>query len=110
MNTILENESTKAPSLADAIAAHPFTRGMKPDHLKMLAEVAMFKQFDRDETVFSEGEPANRFYLISHGKIVLEARGHGDSAPLVQLVGEGEVLGWSWLFPPYYWHFGARAV
>jgi CRP/FNR family transcriptional regulator, cyclic AMP receptor protein len=75
-----------------------------------LVDAAMFKQFERDEIVFSEGEPANRFYLICHGKIALESRGDGESALLVQFVGEGEVLGWSWLFPPYYWHFSARAV
>jgi CRP/FNR family transcriptional regulator, cyclic AMP receptor protein len=70
----------------------------------------MFKQFHRDEIVFCEGEPANRFCLICQGKIALESRGNGESAPLVQFIGEDEVLGWSWLFPPYYWHFTARAV
>ncbi len=96
--------------LAEAIAAHRFVAGMKPEHLKKLLAVAMFKQFERHEIVFREGEPANRFYLICRGKIALQSRGYGEPAPLVQFVGEDEVLGWSWLFPPYYWHFTARAV
>ena len=25
-------------------------------------------------------------------------------------LGAGEVLGWSWLFPPYRWHFDAQTV
>ena len=97
-------------ALPAAIAAHRFTAGMRPDHVKRLVDVAMFKQFKQGEVVFREGEPANRFYLIIRGKIALESAGHGESPPLVQFIGEGDVLGWSWLFPPYYWHFGARAA
>ena len=29
---------------------------------------------------------------------------------LVQTLGAGEVLGWSWLFPPFLWDFQARAA
>jgi len=107
---IVDNKNESVPALAATIAAHRFTAGMKAEYLQRLTEAAMFKQFEADEIVFREGEPANRFYLIRNGKIALEAKSYGDSAPLVQIVGEGEVLGWSWLFPPYYWHFTARAV
>ncbi len=110
MKTVLAGKSASATSLAEAIASHRFAAGMKPEHVKRLAEVAMFKEFEADEVIFREGEPANRFYLIRHGKIALESTGSGEAAPLVQFVGEGEALGWSWLFAPYYWHFGARAV
>jgi CRP/FNR family cyclic AMP-dependent transcriptional regulator len=111
MEMTIENECRKMPlPLAEAIAAHPFLAGMKAKHLKRLRDAAMFKQFDRDELVFREGEPANRFYLICDGKIALEYRGDGESTSLAQFVSKDEVLGWSWLFPPYYWHFSARAV
>jgi len=104
-------ESREAtPALAKAISTHKFVAGMKPEHLKKLVEAAMFKQFERDELVFREGDPANRFYLISRGKIALESRRNDESAPLVEFLGPGNVLGWSWLFPPYYWHYDARAV
>jgi CRP/FNR family transcriptional regulator, cyclic AMP receptor protein len=92
------------------IAAHRFVQGMKPEHLKKLMASSMSKHFDPGEIIFREGEPANRFYLICQGKIGLESRSDGESSPLVQWLGEGDVLGWSWLFPPYYWQFGARAV
>ncbi len=110
MNAASENKNETVPPLAGIIAAHQFVAGMKPGHLKRLVDAAMAKHFDPDEIIFREGEPANRFYLICSGKIALESSGHDASAPLVQFIGEGEVLGWSWLFPPYYWHFGARAV
>jgi signal-transduction protein with cAMP-binding, CBS, and nucleotidyltransferase domain len=101
-------EST--PPLAEAIATHRFVAGMKPEYLKKLQAVAMLKYFEPREIVFREGEPANRFYLICHGKIALESKGIRESSPFLQFIGEDEVLGWSWLFPPYCWHFDARAI
>ena len=68
MNAIIESKNETSPLLAEAIATHRFNADMKPDHLKRLLDVAMFKKFARDEVVFSEGEPANRFYLIDHGQ------------------------------------------
>ncbi len=110
MNATIEPKNETAKTLAEAIAAHRFAENMKPEHLHSLSTVAMFKQFAPGENIFTEGEPANRFYLICQGKIALESRGDSESPPLVQFIGENEVLGWSWLFPPYYWHFSARAV
>ena len=53
---------------------------------------------------------ANRFYLIESGKVVLES-GEGFGAPVVvETIGAGDLLGWSWMFPPYVWHFTARAA
>ena len=95
MKIVSEETREVAPHLVEAVAAHRFTAGMKPEHLKRLVDAAMFKHFERDEVVFREGDPANRFYLISHGKIALESRRNDESAPLVQFVGAGEVLGWS---------------
>ena len=83
---------------------------MKPEHIQKLLAVAMFKSFEPGEIIFREGEPANRFYLVCHGKIALESRAFREPSPLVQFVGENEVLGWSWLFPPHCWHFDARAT
>ena len=62
------------------------------------------------EVVFREGETANRFYLIEEGEIVLEAAGRGDQPVVIETLGCGDLLGWSWLFPPYVWHFTARAT
>ncbi len=64
--------------------------------------------FEPGTVVVETGEPANCFYLIVKGQVALETR--GDLSPLrVQTIGPGDVLGWSWLFPPYCWHFDAIA-
>jgi CRP/FNR family transcriptional regulator, cyclic AMP receptor protein len=110
MKATIATQNELMPALTKAIGAHRFVLDMKPEHLEALANVAMFKQFESGEMIFHAGESANRFYLICDGKIALESQGSDEPASLVQFVGEGEVLGWSWLFPPYYWHYSARAV
>jgi CRP/FNR family transcriptional regulator, cyclic AMP receptor protein len=99
-----------AHSLEDMLAEHPFFIGMKAEHLKILAEDAMEARFEAGQVIFCEGDQANRFYLIQHGKVVLEALGAETASSPFQIIGDGDVLGWSWLFPPFSSHFAARAL
>jgi CRP-like cAMP-binding protein len=96
--------------LVGLIAAHPFFKGLSPAHVQMLAGSAMLTSFKAGELIFQEGEMANRFYLIRDGKVVVEAPRREREPVVIQTIGAGEVLGWSWLFAPYYWHFDARAI
>ena len=96
-------------NLEAIIAAHPFVQGLSPAHVQSLCEYAMLSDFAAGETIFRQGDPANRFYLILSGTVALEARGAESSPTLLQEIGAGDVLGWSWLFPPHYWNFEARA-
>ena len=58
----------------------------------------------------SSCEPANWFYLIETGKVILESsEGLGDPA-VIDTIGAGDLLGWLWMLLPYSWHFTARAV
>ncbi len=99
-----------ATALEKQIASHPLMRGIKPEHLKVLAACAMPAQFKEGELIFREGDPANRFYLLEEGKVSLESPAKAEASITIQAIGVGDVLGWSWLFPPYYWHFDARAL
>src|SRR5687767_3452119 len=69
----------------------------------------MQKEFEKGELIFREGDPANRFYLILEGKVTLESRRANQEPVLIQEIGAGDVLGWSWLFAPHIWQFDARA-
>ena len=96
--------------LAGLIAKQPFFFGLTPPQIEMLAESAMRADFATGQVIFREGEPANRFYLMLEGKVVLECRAESGEVIPIQTVGPGEDLGWSWMFAPYYLHFSARAV
>ena len=97
-------------NLRNLIADHPFFKELRWDHILALADCAMKTEFRAGELIFREGDPANRFFLILKGKVALEARVKGAEAVLVESIGAGDVLGWSWLVEPYVWHFNARVV
>jgi CRP-like cAMP-binding protein len=67
-------------------------------------------RFNAGETIFREGEDADKFYLIRQGKVALETAVPQRGSVIIQTLGEGEVLGWSWLVAPYRWRFDARAT
>lgn len=90
--------------------SHPFVRGMEPAALAILATCAMPTSFKAAQLIFREGEIANRFYLLLQGRVQLEAEATERPAVPVDRLGAGDVLGWSWLFPPYMWNFTARTI
>lgn len=92
------------------VALHPFLAGMNREQLAYLADCAMPVQFKKGEVIFQEGELANRFYLIETGKVILESNGGTSDPVIVDSIGAGDLLGWSWMFPTYTWHFTARAI
>ena len=91
------------------VAAHPFLIGLGEHHIRLLTDCAMRSHFNAGQIVFREGESANRFYLIEHGKVALESSTLGEAVKIDE-IGDGDLLGWFWLFPPYAWHFSARAL
>lgn len=97
-------------STYDLLAAHPFLDGMAPRHLDRLTAWGRRSAFHAGTRIFSEGGPADRFWLIRDGHVALDTRLPTGGEAIVELLGPGSVLGWSWLFPPYRWHFGATAI
>jgi CRP-like cAMP-binding protein len=97
-------------TLEPVLARHPFLKELELRHLKTLVGCASNVRFNAGQILFHEGEEANQFYMIRQGKVALELLTSERGPISVQTVGEGDVLGWSWLIPPYRWRFGARAV
>src|SRR6266487_2115039 len=106
----VKDEPSAVKAVESVIAEHAFLQGLKPQHLRVLADNAMRMRYDPGGIIFREDDPANRFYLIEKGKISLESHRKDEAPVSVQTIGPGDVLGWSWLFPPFYWHFDARAL
>ena len=103
-------ESNLAEQLFPLIAAQPFFHGMSDQQLRVLAASAMQVEFKPEESILQEGAPANRFYIILEGKVVLESDAKERGVVPIRTLGPGDNLGWSWLFPPYYLHSSARAI
>ena len=96
--------------IAKRISEHPFLRGLTHDQFTLLADCALPAQFKAGQIIFREGEKAKLFYLIEKGKVVLESKAEFGKQVVIDTIGAGDLLGWSWMMPPYKWRFTARAV
>jgi CRP/FNR family cyclic AMP-dependent transcriptional regulator len=101
---------TEAEPLATRVALHPFLAGMSRTQLTLLTDCAIVAHFKKGQTILREGDFANRFYLIESGRVVLESGESLGEPVVVDAIGPGDLLGWSWMFQPYVWHFTARAA
>lgn len=89
---------------------HPFFAGFTPEQSLVVSGCARNHRFDAGQYLFREGEPANEFFLVRHGKVALEIVAPGEAPIVIETLGKGEIVGASWLVPPYRWMFDARAV
>ena len=96
--------------IRDLLDAEEFFRGLDADYLDLIAGCGTNTHFDAGTMIFREGEPADTFYVLRSGKVALEIHVPERGALVIETLGPGELLGWSWLFPPYKWHFDARAI
>jgi CRP/FNR family cyclic AMP-dependent transcriptional regulator len=92
------------------LTEQPFFAGMRPIHLERLSFYARRGVFRPGARVFNEGGHADRFWVIREGRVELDTHVPGRPDTVVEALGPGSVLGWSWLFAPYTWHFGAVAT
>jgi len=96
-------------TLEEMIVKHPFWAGLNPQYFALLKGCTTFERYGVNQLIFKEGGNADQFYLIQKGRATLDAFVPGRGFVTIQTVGAGDALGWSWLFPPYQWHFSARA-
>ena len=102
-------DSTR-PGLGPVLARHPFFAGLDAQALDLLSGCAANMRFKPGDYLAREGDPADHFHIIRSGRISVEIGIPGRGPHMLQTLGEGEVLGWSWLVPPHRWHFDARAI
>lgn len=91
------------------IQEHPFFAGLDAAYLEVVAGCASNVHFAASEYLFHEGDPADQFYLLRAGRVRLETAVPGRAPVVLETIQAGEVIGWSWLFPPYVWQFDALA-
>jgi CRP/FNR family transcriptional regulator, cyclic AMP receptor protein len=96
--------------LEDLVRAHPFFAGLPQEVVDLVAGCGTNVAYARASYVFREGGPADRFFLLRHGRVSLEAFLPGRGPRVFQTLGPGEVVGASWLVEPHVWSWDARAL
>jgi len=92
------------------LSVYPFFVDLPAHHIEAVAGCASNVRFEAGSFIFREGEEADRFYLIREGKVALQLSSDRRGPLNILTLGEGDILGWSWLFPPYRWKFSAKTI
>jgi len=96
--------------IGQLLAEHPFFAGLDEDVLALLVGCAENAHFRAGEMLFRSGTPADRFFVVRSGRVALELVAPGRAPLVVETADAGEVVGWSWLVPPYQWFCDGQAV
>ena len=97
-------------TMAELVSVHPLLAGLPGDAVAYVAGCARNVAFNPGTLLLAEGEPADTLYLVRRGRVAIEVHSPGLGPIVIETVGPGAVVGWSWLVPPYRWHFDARAI
>jgi CRP/FNR family cyclic AMP-dependent transcriptional regulator len=95
---------------ASGLVTQRFLHGMHASQLDALARSASEVTFPAGQRIFADGDYADKFWLIQSGCVALDVLVPGEGHEVIGRVGIGGLVGWSWLFPPYQWAFGAVCV
>jgi len=96
--------------IARLVASHPVLADLPGDTAALVSGCARNVSVAEGQHLLVEGEPAGSLYLLRRGRVSLEIRSPGRGPLVIDVLGPGEALGWSWMFPPYRWNFDARAI
>lgn len=96
--------TTKLMTMTGRLAALP------DEHLDRLMALGHEVEFPAGRRIFEEKGKADRFWIIRDGDVALELHVPGRPAAAIESLGQGSLLGWSWLFPPRHWHMSAQAL
>lgn len=97
-------------TLEPILAKLPFFAGLSQPYITLLTGCASNVRYEAGSYLFKAGDEATQFFIIRHGRIAIETALPGKAPVMLYTHEEGDVVGWSWLFPPYHWHFSARAM
>lgn len=96
--------------LDELIAASPVFAGLPADDLALIAGCGRNDGFEAGQLLARDGDPADTFFLIRQGRVALELHTPAQGGLIIETLDPGDIVGWSWLFPPYRWHYDARAI
>lgn len=88
--------------LGQRIRRHPFVATLSDDHITTLEGCGLSHlSFEPGDKIVREGKVAEACFLIDRGDVALNLYVGRTESRTLQIVHGGEIVGWSWLLPPY---------
>ena len=97
-------------TVAELITEASIFAGLEREQIEVIAGCGRLVRVEAGEYLLHEGDPAETFFLIRSGQVALEIHGPASGSIVIETLGAGDAVGWSWLFPPYRWQMDARTV
>jgi len=97
-------------TIEDILKEHIFFKDLKPEYFDFIVGCASNVLFKAREMILREGEEADKFYLIRHGKVAIDIPVSQQRSVTIQTIRDGDILGWSWLIPPHRYRFNSRTI
>ena len=94
----------------EVLREHPFFEDISDEHLEFLVSVARPLHIETNHFLFRQGSAADCFLVLHNGDMAIELHVGAKGARIIQTIGPGEVIGWSWLYPPHRWMYDGRAL
>jgi CRP-like cAMP-binding protein len=85
------------------LAEHAFFQNLSPIERKTVAGCGCIQHVPPHAYLAHEGDPAEAFYLLLRGMASIEIHTPQYGGMILQTLKPGDIIGWSWLFPPYRW-------
>lgn len=87
----------------------PLLNALPVDGRERLMQLAHEVSFPEGTRIFEEHALADRFWIIRTGSVNLDIQVSSGGRTVVDMLGHGDLVGWSWVVPPYTWRMGAEA-
>ena len=96
--------------ISDLLVDHRFFQPLPDELRERLARCSELVTFGTGENLLTEGAQANSFFAIRSGRVAVGVHTPNRGLAVIETLHPGDIVGWSWLFPPYRWHFDAVAL
>ena len=97
-------------NLEPVLKKHPFFKDLEQEYFDFIVGCATNVQFEEGEIIMKENDPADKFFLVREGMAAIDIPISESKIITIQTVGSGDIVGWSWLIPPYKYRFNCRIV
>jgi CRP/FNR family cyclic AMP-dependent transcriptional regulator len=97
-------------TLERLLAEHPLFKGLDDQYIKLMVGCASNVRYNQGDFISRDGDQADHFYLVRAGAVALDVYSPAKGEITYLTLREGDVLGWSWLVPPYRTHGDVRAL
>jgi CRP-like cAMP-binding protein len=101
---------TSTKTIYDLLREHPFFSELSDEQVEFVSSCGQNRHFRPGEYLAKEGEAADHFFLVRSGSITVQIQHPAKGPVIIGTLGEGDIGGFSWIFPPYRMHFDLKAI